>query len=57
MQGGGTEKGDGVSFGLTEETYGAEGVTVEERGGGTQGDLSLPLMSLTSSSSRKNIYL
>lgn len=38
MQGGGSEKGDGVSFGLTEETYGAERVTAEERGGGTQGD-------------------
>ena len=44
MEGGDVEPGgrgkarDGVSPGLPEETHGAEGVPVEERRGGAQGD-------------------
>ncbi|XP_051262293.1 E3 ubiquitin-protein ligase NRDP1 isoform X1 [Dicentrarchus labrax] len=43
VQGGGSETRDGVSVGLTEETYGAERVAAEERGGGAQGHLSILL--------------
>ncbi|XP_051262297.1 RING finger protein 151 isoform X3 [Dicentrarchus labrax] len=39
VQGGGSETRDGVSVGLTEETYGAERVAAEERGGGAQGSV------------------